>query len=156
MKIKPELRDHNEFHYLTSGYKPAFFWWDIVLLLKRTAFVMLSQFLFSSIDSSLRLLSSAIGILCFTALDLLFRPYQSHLVSKNNLNLMLLLILLCQGMIFENGDSEATNVFVAFVVVIFVITTVHCSDVPQQVFPFTSSYNYAGFCITKKAPVRNT
>jgi hypothetical protein len=125
MTIKPELRIHNEFHYLTSGYKPTFFWWDIVLLLKRTAFVMLSQFLFSSVDSSVRLLSSAIGILGFTALDLLCRPYQSHAVSKNNLNLMLLLILLCQGMIFENGDSEATNIFVAFVVVIFVITAAH-------------------------------
>jgi hypothetical protein len=132
MTNKPDLRNHKEFQYLTNGYKPAFFWWDIVFLLKRTVFVMCSQFLFSSLDASLRLLTSAIGILAFTALELLYRPYQFHIVAKNNLNLMLILILLCQGMIFENEDSNATDVFVGFVVFIFVITTVHSCVVILQ------------------------
>jgi hypothetical protein len=123
MRNNPQQRLNPVFLHLTRGFKPEFFWWDMVLLIKRLIFVMSSQFFFSSFDASFRLLGSAIVFMVFTALDLLAQPYQTNPVAKNNLSLMLILILLCQGMIFER--EEGSVVFIAFVIILVIIGSAH-------------------------------
>jgi hypothetical protein len=125
MSLFPQMRKNPEFRYLTQGYKPAFFWWDAILLLKRVAFISISQFLVNAVDSSGRLLSS-ISVLCiYTTVELVLEPFLFNAVPKNNLNIMLILFLLCQGLIFQNDDSQANSIFVGFVIVIFILCTSH-------------------------------
>jgi hypothetical protein len=125
MTLLPELRRRPEFRYLTQGYKPAFFWWDAVLLLKRLVFIIISQFLINSVDSTARLFSSIIVFGIYITIELLLEPFLFNPIPKNNLNLMLILILLCQGLVFQNDDSQANSVFVGFVIAIFVLCTSH-------------------------------
>jgi hypothetical protein len=125
MTLFPHLRSHPEFRYLTQGYKSAFFWWDAILLIKRLVFIAISQFLINAVDTSSRLLSSIIVFGIYIALELLLEPFLFNPVPKNNLNIMLVLILLCQGFIFQNDDSQANSIFVGFVIVIFMLCTSH-------------------------------
>jgi hypothetical protein len=132
MKDNPKLRLDPEFNYLTSGYKPSFFWWDAVQLLKRTIFVLFSQFLFSEVDSSLRMICSIVVIICFAALEFTRMPFQFNATSKNNQTLLLILVLLCQGLIFDNDDSNAVQGFVGVIMILIFIIIAHSTWVMVQ------------------------
>jgi hypothetical protein len=125
MAQNPEIRSVPEFYHLTSGYRPQYFWWDAVLVFKRIVFVLFSQLLFPSVDSSLKLVSSILSFVLFYGVELLCKPYQSFHMAKNNLNLMLILILLCQGTVFENENSRAVNVFIGFAILLFSVCIGH-------------------------------
>jgi hypothetical protein len=123
MMKKPFLRNHPAYQYITRGYKTSYFWWDLVLLVKRLTFVIFSQFLFSNLDSGYRLMCSTFVFMFFLAVDLLLQPYQHNQTPKNNLSIMMILILLCQGTIFE--EDESSDIFVIFVFIIFVVCMAH-------------------------------
>jgi hypothetical protein len=84
---------------------------------------MSSQFLFSSFDPSIRLVSSAAVLLYFFALDVLLKPFQSTSTVKENWSLVLIVSLVCQGMIFENDDPSASSLFVGFVILLITLCT---------------------------------
>jgi hypothetical protein len=48
-----------EYSHLVSGFQEKFFWWDMVLLLKRLMFVVISRYVLSNSDSSWKTLFSA-------------------------------------------------------------------------------------------------
>jgi hypothetical protein len=121
----PKLRIDPAFSYLTNGYKPSFFWWDAVQLLKRMTFVLFSQFLFSEIDSSLRIICSIIVFLFFATIEVTYVPFQFNATSKNNQTLMLILILLSQGLVFDNEDSKSVQIFVMLVLILLSIIITH-------------------------------
>jgi hypothetical protein len=125
MTLDPKLRFKPKYFYLTSGYKPGFFWWDVLLLLKRVVFILFSQFLFSEVDSSLRLICSTLVFIFFATIELMYTPFQFNAMSKNNFTLLMILILLSQGLVFEDGDAESSQIFVWLVIMLFCIITTH-------------------------------
>jgi hypothetical protein len=118
-KDRKVMTDPN-YQHIIRGFKKRYYWWDMVNVLKRLLFVFGSQFLFSGLNTATRLLLSTLILYFFFALDAYIEPYQFGKVSKNNWNFLLVLVLLCQALIFER-DEASNDIFVYFVFMMFVL-----------------------------------
>jgi hypothetical protein len=49
-------------------------------------------------------------------MDLLFTPYRVDSSSKSNWNLLIVVVLLSQGLIFQNQNESFSNVLVGFII----------------------------------------
>jgi hypothetical protein len=68
--------------FLFLPYRPAFFWWELVVILKRTGFMLISEFL-GFLPAYLKVGISVIWIFAGTTFEISVQPY-----AKKELNLL--------------------------------------------------------------------
>jgi hypothetical protein len=93
---------------ISSGFKRKYYWWDMVVVLKRVVFGMLSQFILSNFASYFKTVIVAISLFLFFAVDVLVEPYQFGNMTKHSWNFASILLLLCQSFVFEREDESST------------------------------------------------
>jgi hypothetical protein len=96
--------------HLIRGFKLSYFWWDMVIVLKRLVFGLFSQFLFSNLDSSSKTLTLVIVLFAFFAVDVMIEPYQLGNMTKHSWNFTSILLLLCQSFVFDRNEDDR-NIF---------------------------------------------
>jgi hypothetical protein len=75
---------HQSYHSLTYPYKYRFYYWELVVMLKRTFFVISTDF-FSSADYAVKYGVAILVLFIFFWLDSAYLPYQT--MSTNQLNI---------------------------------------------------------------------
>eukprot|EP00475_Leptophrys_vorax_P008193 TRINITY_DN15276_c0_g2_i2.p1 TRINITY_DN15276_c0_g2~~TRINITY_DN15276_c0_g2_i2.p1 ORF type:complete len:629 (-),score=117.05 TRINITY_DN15276_c0_g2_i2:730-2343(-) len=109
---------------LVSPYRHPCLFWELVVMLKRTFFVLSSDFLGGS-TYSVKYGVSILVMISFCWLDMLFSPYSQHSANilNDTWNLICIIVLLCQGLVFEsNGNNQDLfTLFGALVVVLLVM-----------------------------------
>jgi hypothetical protein len=110
---------------LTRPFRREYHWWELIFILKRLLFAMASQFLFSNVNDYVRIIATVIVFLSFSYADFYCRPFRSRQVSKSTCNFALLLILTCQGLVFESDTSGTVlNIFIIFIFLLVVLLVV--------------------------------
>jgi hypothetical protein len=66
------------FANISQRYKPRFFWWEMISMLKKTGFMLFLQYLSLSGETSLKYFFTIGYLFVFFILDLVFMPYKSH------------------------------------------------------------------------------
>eukprot|EP00475_Leptophrys_vorax_P014208 TRINITY_DN20609_c0_g2_i2.p1 TRINITY_DN20609_c0_g2~~TRINITY_DN20609_c0_g2_i2.p1 ORF type:complete len:269 (+),score=51.24 TRINITY_DN20609_c0_g2_i2:72-809(+) len=117
------LKYRSLINLLCRSYRKPFFFWELVLILKRLAFSLSSQFFLSNVDPTIRVLVSLLSLYVFGWLEVWLQPFRHNPSAKAAWSMCLVLILLCQGLVFQEDTSEAATFgFVGFVVGVFVVT----------------------------------
>eukprot|EP00475_Leptophrys_vorax_P014205 TRINITY_DN20609_c0_g1_i6.p1 TRINITY_DN20609_c0_g1~~TRINITY_DN20609_c0_g1_i6.p1 ORF type:complete len:331 (+),score=36.08 TRINITY_DN20609_c0_g1_i6:1-993(+) len=119
------LKYRSLIHLLSRSYRKPFFYWELMLILKRLTFSLSSQFLLSNVDPTVRVWVSLLSLYVFGWLEVWLQPFRHNSSAKAAWSICLVLILLCQGFVFQENSSEAniaTFGFVAFVVGVFTLT----------------------------------
>eukprot|EP00475_Leptophrys_vorax_P030955 TRINITY_DN4671_c0_g2_i13.p1 TRINITY_DN4671_c0_g2~~TRINITY_DN4671_c0_g2_i13.p1 ORF type:complete len:560 (-),score=108.21 TRINITY_DN4671_c0_g2_i13:587-2065(-) len=120
-----------KFEYLTSPYHHAFYYWELIVVLKRALFVISNNFLGASDE---RIWFSVYVLFFFLWMDCAALPYSTEVCNSFNItwSLICVIVLLCQRFIFDNpqGDSVAAG-FGGFV--IFLIVSCLCLNVKRAV-----------------------
>eukprot|EP00475_Leptophrys_vorax_P025651 TRINITY_DN3592_c0_g2_i1.p1 TRINITY_DN3592_c0_g2~~TRINITY_DN3592_c0_g2_i1.p1 ORF type:complete len:603 (-),score=103.62 TRINITY_DN3592_c0_g2_i1:99-1715(-) len=126
MKNKSNL-DSKEFRMkfgnLTSPFSSNFFYWELVVMLKKGLFMVSNDFL-SSHASYVARYCTGIGILFFFLwLDVTIKPYKQEEINliQCSWSLITVLVLLCQGLIFQSQDSTSAFAVYFFGVVIIIV-----------------------------------
>eukprot|EP00475_Leptophrys_vorax_P038074 TRINITY_DN6648_c0_g1_i1.p1 TRINITY_DN6648_c0_g1~~TRINITY_DN6648_c0_g1_i1.p1 ORF type:complete len:239 (-),score=63.25 TRINITY_DN6648_c0_g1_i1:62-778(-) len=102
-------------------------------MLKRAVFVITTQFLNSQANLYVLKFASSITIIgVFSGLEAYYQPYST---SETNLlnttwNVVSVLVLLCQGLLFENNTDDDAQIIIFFAVIIIIIV---CSCVVMTV-----------------------
>jgi hypothetical protein len=109
------------FGALVSPYRLKYFYWEMVLMVKRGLFIVINQTGYLSNNYAVRFSVSVCTIAVFGGFELITAPYNtksSNLVNST-WNIILLVVLLCQGLVFEDEliGYAALGIFVILVVV---------------------------------------
>jgi hypothetical protein len=118
-------RFRNLFGALISPYKVKYFYWELIIMLKRGSFIVINQLGSLSANYLARFGSSVCILAFFGAIEALILPYNSsHAnVVNNTWNVILIMILLCQGLVFEAHDGVlAFTIFAFFIISIVSLT----------------------------------
>eukprot|EP01132_Coremiostelium_polycephalum_P000919 gene919-1161_t len=136
-------------------YKPPFYFWDVITLLKRVFIVTLSLLQYDSSERSISLV-----IVCFASLFLQIK-YQPFLSSKdNNLETISLTLLFISCIYLDNGLWEATEQWILIIsIVIFVVAALklqgqyYLNEFKAKILPkLTTIYqNLTGCCKSKSS-----
>jgi hypothetical protein len=138
MYLSVDAMYNPNYYHLIKGFKRHYYWWDIVNVLKRLLFVLGAQFIFNSLTSTSRTMLSGLILFGFFWLETFINPYMSGAVAKNNWNFVLVLILLCQALVFDQPDSQS-DIFVFFVFAMVVLCCCHTGY--EFVFIFRKAKN---------------
>ncbi len=106
---------------LVQPYRPKYFYWELILMLKRASFFLVNQLGFFSDNYTARFSASICMLAIFGSIDVMLEPYNTKRSNmlNNTWNLILLLVLLCQGLIFEPSySSQAYLIFGIYIIVI--------------------------------------
>eukprot|EP00475_Leptophrys_vorax_P015514 TRINITY_DN21842_c0_g1_i1.p1 TRINITY_DN21842_c0_g1~~TRINITY_DN21842_c0_g1_i1.p1 ORF type:complete len:501 (-),score=106.70 TRINITY_DN21842_c0_g1_i1:41-1369(-) len=105
------------YSYLVGSYHPKYFYWELVLLLKRTC-ILISLTVFTS--DTVKYLLAVVSQFIFTFLDVLNMPYKRE--SSNHLmiiwNFLSMLLLISSRLVFtfdDVGDTEKRNIGIVFI-----------------------------------------
>jgi hypothetical protein len=113
---------------MVQPYRKLFYYWESVTTLKRVLFV--SCFILLDSFGYLTKIWAAILILFgFAWLESISVPYRKRNWAKVSWNFILVIILLCQGLIFEAKTSDSTRISdggIAFLVSIIIIMILLC------------------------------
>eukprot|EP00004_Rigifila_ramosa_P014258 TRINITY_DN322_c0_g1_i1.p1 TRINITY_DN322_c0_g1~~TRINITY_DN322_c0_g1_i1.p1 ORF type:complete len:2118 (-),score=348.64 TRINITY_DN322_c0_g1_i1:14-5707(-) len=110
-------RDPSAFLFLTRGYKPELFFWDLVVTFRKIVFVVVSLFA----SAPLQLFFGTWILLLSWLGQHFFAPYESSLLGKmEQSSLWVLLITVTTGMLFYTGvlHSEAGDGFAVSILLI--------------------------------------
>jgi hypothetical protein len=111
------------FGALVSPYKLKYFYWELILMLKRGSFIIVNQLGSLSANYLVRFGASVCILAMFGAIEVIVQPYSSDFSNLINCtwNIILIMVLLCQGLIFQPQDSM--SVFTIFGIFIISIVT---------------------------------
>jgi hypothetical protein len=114
------------FGALVKPYKSKFYFWELVLILKKSSFFVVNQMGFLSDNYITRFSTSICLLACFGALEVYLEPYDSKPANLLNLtwNIILLMVLLCQGLIFEPAYSSTIYSIFGIYIMTIVIGTI--------------------------------
>jgi hypothetical protein len=116
------------FKAMVQPYRKVFYYWESVTTLKRVSFV----FCFILLDSFGYFTKIWVAILIlfgFAWLESIAVPYSRRNWAKVSWNFILVIILLCQGLIFEAKSSDSKTVSdggISFMVAIIIIMILVC------------------------------
>jgi hypothetical protein len=105
--------------HLITGFRLKYFWWDMVIVLKRLVFGMFSQFLFSSSDNVTKTVTVVFVLFIFFAADALAEPYLLGNIVKHSWNFSAILLLLCQTFVFDQGDDVGNTFLILCFLLLF-------------------------------------
>eukprot|EP00475_Leptophrys_vorax_P029734 TRINITY_DN4390_c0_g2_i3.p1 TRINITY_DN4390_c0_g2~~TRINITY_DN4390_c0_g2_i3.p1 ORF type:complete len:336 (+),score=53.15 TRINITY_DN4390_c0_g2_i3:448-1455(+) len=120
--------DATDFHLkcgsLISPYSRKYFYWEVVVLLKRSSFIVSNEFLSISQSYGERFFIAVILLFVFFWLDAVYSPYKSKGINfkKCSWDIVMIIVLLCQGLIFENvsPDGPAFRFLEVFILILLV------------------------------------
>jgi hypothetical protein len=123
-RFNPESFANGALHPLIKAYRFAYFWWELVFLLKRLSFALAGQFLFSSLGDNVRLVFVVISLCIFTYAESYCLPFRHYQILKSSSNFVLLLILTCAGYIFQSSDiSPSSSTYKFFIAFVFLLVS---------------------------------
>jgi hypothetical protein len=98
-----------KFGPLIMPYKKLYFFWELVVMIRRAVFIVSSDFLSSSGSYGLRYSSGIALMLFFVWSDALIQPYLTRQFNMFAVawGLVSCVVLLCQGLVFE--EDEVTD-----------------------------------------------
>eukprot|EP00475_Leptophrys_vorax_P036516 TRINITY_DN6185_c0_g1_i3.p1 TRINITY_DN6185_c0_g1~~TRINITY_DN6185_c0_g1_i3.p1 ORF type:complete len:317 (-),score=71.97 TRINITY_DN6185_c0_g1_i3:4-954(-) len=120
VKNRKNLNDSRfqfKYGFLISPYKREYFYWELVNILKRVIFLAISDLM--HLDYAERFSSFAVVLGFFTFIEAYLQPFRSVQIMWVSAawNLVSLLVLISQGLVFEDGVGDViTGGFVVFVV----------------------------------------
>ena len=92
--------------FLTSGYHDAYYYWEIVLLLRKTALVLLVTFL-APVSSGGQSLTFIIILIGFYIVQQKLNPYyDKNLNNLERVSLFVLIITIYCGIFFQAGKGD--------------------------------------------------
>ena len=95
------------FGFLTSGYRTEFYFWEILIILRKTVLVLLITFL-APISKGVQSLSTIIVLSTFLIVHLRVSPfYDSKLNNLETYSLLALILVVYFGLYYQAGKDSA-------------------------------------------------
>jgi hypothetical protein len=115
-----------KFGPLIDPYKKLYYFWELVIMIRRTIFIVSSDFLASSGSYGLRFSSGIALLLLFVWTDALIQPYLTREFNMFAVawGLISCIVLLCQGLVFET--DEVTDVIKYSFGILVILILVGC------------------------------
>jgi hypothetical protein len=110
---------------LFRPFRRIYFFWELVVMLKKASFIVIVRVLSSRPNTSYgtKFVSSISIIGTFLAIEVLAQPYSKRSINlrSSTWNIVSVLVLLCQGLLFESLDGDEAGAF-GILVTMMVIT----------------------------------
>ena len=109
--------------FLTAGYNDNYFYWEIVLLMRKTLLVLIIVFL-SSVSSGVQSLSSVLILTIFFTVHWRLQPYYDEQLNRmETLSLFVIILTIYFGLYYQTGEGEPAmqNDVVTWVVFVAVL-----------------------------------
>jgi hypothetical protein len=116
-------------HPLTSVYKPRYFWWEVVALLSRAAFVVISSLIPAYPEDSAPYFGSFFIILSSLSLEFFVMPFKRLIMAKISAlwSLLICVVLMTDGLIFKSSldrNSKTACSVLMLLLILFAIGTI--------------------------------
>jgi hypothetical protein len=120
------LDDPDVQHYIgtfTRQYKPKFFWWDIIFLLKRALFVVISSLIPANPGNSAPYFGCIFLIFGYLCLEFFVHPYKRTIVAKRSAvwSLLAVMVLMADGLVFKSSSSSDITKYAYSIVMLLLI-----------------------------------
>jgi tryptophan-rich sensory protein len=126
LRYKNDLENfdfQSKFGPLILPYKKLYFFWELVIMIRRTVFIVSSDFLSSSGSYGIRYSSGIALLLFFVWCDALIQPYLTREFNMFAIawGLISCIVLLCQGLVFEADEITDAVKFSFGILVVLVL-----------------------------------
>ena len=92
--------------FLTAGYSDKYFYWEIVLLMRKTVLVLIIVFL-SSVSSGVQSLSAILILTIFFMIQWKLEPYYDDALNQmETLSLFVIIFTIYAGLYYQAGEGE--------------------------------------------------
>ena len=92
--------------FLTAGYDDKYFYWEIVLLMRKTVLVLIIVFL-SSVSSGVQSLTAILILTIFFMIQNKLKPYYDDgLNTMETSSLFVIIITIYAGLYYQAGEGE--------------------------------------------------
>ena len=86
--------------FLTAGYKDEYFYWEIVLLMRKTVIVFIIVFL-SNVSNGIQSLASILVLIFFFTIHWIYQPYyDARLNQMETSSLLVIMLCIYSGLFF--------------------------------------------------------
>ena len=93
--------------FLTAGYSEDYFFWEIVLLMRKTLVVLMIVFL-SSVSSGVQSLTAILVMTIFFGIQFKLQPYYDPALNDmETLSLFVIILTIYCGLYYQAGEGEA-------------------------------------------------
>jgi hypothetical protein len=125
--FKRVVREH-AYQEFAKPYRRRFYYWELVTTFKRVLLVFCFTF-FDSLGYSAKIVLSVLLLFIFAWIESMTIPYLRRNWTKISWNIILVLILLCQGILFELKSSDPNSISdgaIGFLVALIIIMILAC------------------------------
>jgi len=92
--------------FLTAGYDDTYYYWEIVLLMRKTLIVLMLTFL-APVSAGVQSLTAILVFVLFFMIQLRLKPYYDQgLNNMENISLFVLIITIYCGLYYQAGRGE--------------------------------------------------